>query len=137
MKKIIIIIALIAISVIGLVVYKNNPVDNVATAQKEVLSAHIKSVSGQIIDVREPSEYIESHADGAINVPLGEILIGNFSKIDKTRPIYVYCHSGVRAGKAKIALEQAGYKNVTSLGGLGDWIAKGGVTCGSINPSCE
>jgi len=136
MKKVIIISAILVISIIGLVAYKNNSSEISSTTKPEVLSAQIKSISGQIIDVREPSEYIESHADGAINIPLGDILSGDYSKIDKTKPIYVYCKSGVRAGKAKVALENAGYKNVTSLGGLSDWIAKQGKTCSTTQPSC-
>ncbi len=136
MKKVIIICSIAILLVVGLVFYKNSQNKVVSKVDTAVLSAQIKSVRGQIIDVREPEEYSESHADGAINIPLGDILNGDYSKIDKTKPIYVYCKSGVRAGKAKVALENAGYKNVTSLGGLGDWIAKQGKVCSSIKPSC-
>ncbi len=136
MKKVIIICSIAILLVVGLVFYKNSQNKVVSKVDTAVLSAQIKSVRGQIIDVREPEEYSESHTDGAINIPLGDILNGDYSKIDKTKPIYVYCKSGVRAGKAKVALENAGYKNVTSLGGLGDWIAKQGKVCSSIKPSC-
>lgn len=136
MKKVIIICSIAILSITGLVFYKNSQNETSSKADTAVLSAQIKSAKGQIIDVREPEEYLESHADGAINIPLEDILNGDYSKIDKTKPTYVYCKSGVRAGKAKAALESAGYKNVTSLGGLSDWIAKQGKTCSTTKPSC-
>lgn len=115
----------------------NNSKDTDIVEQKQkILSAEIESINGQLIDVREPEEYKENHADNAINVPLGDILDNDLSKIDNTRPIYLYCRSGVRAEKARISLEKAGYKNVINLGGLSNWIAKEGKTCSTSNPSC-
>ncbi len=147
MKRLTIVISAILLLFAGLVFFVNNTSNQSTSNSTKVLevveqkpltlSAEIKSVNGQLIDVREPAEYEENHADNAINVPLGDIQNGVFSKIDKTKPIYVYCRSGVRAGKAKVALEAAGYKNVTSLGGLSDWVAKDGLTCSSTKPSCS
>lgn len=137
MKKILSISIIIATLAAGIILYEDSHVETSARNDTAVLSAQIKSVSGQIIDVRELGEYIENHADGAINIPLNDILNRDYSKIDKSKPIYVYCRSGIRAGKAKIALEKAGYKNVTNLGGLNDWTADGGLTCGSNTPKCK
>ena len=92
--------------------------------------------NGQLIDVRTPDEYITSHADSAINVPLDDIVNGKLSKIDKNQPVYVYCRSGKRAGQAKVTLEKAGYKDVTNLGGLSNWQDQGGVVCKSSKSDC-
>jgi phage shock protein E len=138
MKKIIIIIsAVIVLSLVGIVIVSNKPKEITQVEQQEaVLSAQIKKVDGQIIDVREPSEYLSGHADNAINVPLGNILNGDFSLISTTQPIYVYCRTGNRAGQAKVALDKAGYKNVTNIGGLTNWQNQGGKVCSSSASSC-
>lgn len=132
--------------IIGAIFFMNNKVDYQpsdktqtaeATNEKAAkLSAEIKSVNGQLIDVREPSEYEESHADGAINIPIGEILKADFSKIDADRPIYLYCRSGRRADQAKVALEQAGFKNIKNIGGLINWENQGDKVCGSSVSVC-
>lgn len=109
------------------------------TTSQEVptLSDEIKSVNGQLIDVREPSEYKTSHADGAVNIPLGDILKADYSKIDSKRPIYLICRSGNRAGQAKAALEKAGFANVKNIGGLIDWQKQGDKVCGTASQTCS
>lgn len=67
-----------------------------------------------IIDVREPSEFNDSHVDGAINIPLGTILSSGDAllSLPKNGHYVVYCRSGGRAEQAKIALKQHGYSHV-------------------------
>jgi len=100
------------------------------------ISSKIETSNGQLIDVRTPEEFTGSHAQGALNIPLSEIESGNLAKIDKTKPVYLYCRSGNRANQAKTILEQAGYKNVTNIGGLEDWQSQGGKVCSSNGSSC-
>lgn len=40
---------------------------------------------------------------------------------DKNKPIVVYCKTGTRAARAKTILLEAGYTQVTNLGGIDDW----------------
>lgn len=145
MKKITLIILavmLFAIVLMFITTNKSNPSvsDNLKMTtnieQKKTLGVEIESVNGQLIDVREPIEYQESHADKAINIPLGDILDSDFSKIKNDSPIYLYCRSGNRAEQAKFELEKAGYKNVTNIGGLLDWEGQGDKVCSSSMPSC-
>ena len=44
----------------------------------------------QIIDVREPSEYAQGHAQGAINIPLGSV-VERSGELDTSRDVYVIC----------------------------------------------
>lgn len=127
MKRFSIILAAIALLIIGI---------SFLTGGEKTLSAKIADGDVQLIDVREPSEYSTSHANGAINVPLGEILENKLSKISKNKPVYVYCRTGKRATTAKTSLEKAGYKNVINLGGLSDWQGDGGTVCASTKPTC-
>jgi len=133
-RNIVLIIVVILLAVGGYYLFINKN-ENVSDEPQKI-NAKIADVNGQLIDVREPDEYATDHANGAVNVPLGDILNGDFSKIDINKPVYVYCRTGNRAGQAKIALEQAGYNNVTNLGGLSDWQNKGELVCKSTEPNC-
>lgn len=79
-----------------------------------------------LIDVRTSAEYGAQHAKDAINLPLSDIQTGRMPSVAKDKIIYVYCQSGTRAAQAKELLTQEGYKNVISLGGIGNWTALGG-----------
>ncbi len=139
MKNIFIIVGLL-IAVSGAVFFVSQPKpvsEKPIEAQKISIMDDIKSKNGQIIDVREPSEYIVGHADSAINIPLGDIVKLDFSKIDSKRPIYLICRSGRRAGEAKVILEKNGFSDVTNIGGMVDWESKGGNVCKSSQLTCS
>ncbi|MEM9826091.1 MAG: rhodanese-like domain-containing protein [Planctomycetota bacterium] len=74
-----------------------------------------------LIDVRSKKEWDEGHIEGSIHIPHTEIAdaIAGVSD-DKSRKIVVYCAAGVRAGKAKTALEAIGYTDVENGGGIDD-----------------
>lgn len=136
MKKILIGIVVVLLVLIGIGIANQKSgvkSDNQSTTS---IINKISAADGQIIDVRTSEEYLAGHADGAINVPIDDILNGDLSKIHKNNPIYVYCRTGKRADRAKAALEKDGYKNVTNIGGLDDWVAKGGEVCTSKDVSC-
>lgn len=140
MKKWLVITLIVAVLIGGGVIYSNNnkvtDVKGDTSGNAQTLTENISSNNGQLVDVRTPEEYATSHANGAILVPLAEIQAGNYSKIDKNKAVYLYCRSGNRAGQAKTILEQAGYKNVTNVGGLDDWQSQGGKVCSTSDMSC-
>ncbi len=79
-----------------------------------------------LLDVRSQSEFDAGHAQGAVLVPHTEVpqRIAEIEKLqdgDKQRPIVVYCRSGHRAGIAKQSLIDAGFTQVTNVGGLDDY----------------
>jgi len=82
-------------------------------------------LNGVVIDVRTKSEYDEGHIKDCLFIPHDEIKekIEEFVK-DKNTPINVYCKGGRRAGKAKTALLEMGYKNISNLGGYSDALKK-------------
>ena len=49
-----------------------------------------------LLDVRTPAEVAGGKIDGFINIPL-ENLRGNIDKLDKSKPVYVLCRSGLRS----------------------------------------
>ncbi len=76
-----------------------------------------------IIDVREPNEYVESHIESAISMPLGK-LKDDISKIieHKNKPVLLSCQTGTRAASAGKILTKAGFEQVYVItGGMQAW----------------
>lgn len=78
-----------------------------------------------VIDVRTAGEYAEGHLPQATLIPIDELAqriveVEQLTKGDKTKPIVVYCASGVRSRKAKQQLDSAGYQQVVNGGGYDD-----------------
>jgi len=79
-----------------------------------------------LLDVRTPEEYAEGNLEGSVNIPHDQIdakmaEIETLTSGDKGHAIVLYCRSGARAGKAKAALQAAGYTRVTNVGGMTDY----------------
>lgn len=74
-----------------------------------------------VLDVREPPEQQVAHLPGARLVPLST-LAERCAELDPTRPIYVYCRSGIRSRQAVQLLRARGFRSVKSVqGGLLAW----------------
>lgn len=84
----------------------------------------IKATPGaQIVDVRTPGEFSTGYIAGAINVDWNS---GTFdteiSRVDKTKPTFVYCRSGKRSADAAEEMREMGFKEVYELsGGIQAW----------------
>lgn len=71
-----------------------------------------------LIDVRSPEEYASDHIAGSVNheyQTLAESI--EFAVPDKDTPIVAYCGGGNRGAIAALALQESGYRNVTSIRG--------------------
>ncbi len=80
-----------------------------------------------LVDVRENHEWEAGHLPGAIHVPRShlESLIEGAAP-DRSRPIVLYCASGIRSVFASQTLGELGYTNVASMaGGFQGWKAQG------------
>ena len=49
-----------------------------------------------LLDTRTQGEYARGHVDGFINIPVDD-LRENIDKLDKSKPVYVMCQSGLRS----------------------------------------
>ena len=81
-----------------------------------------------LVDVREPHEYAESHIGGKL-VPLGKIQTMQVEDLEemKDEPVIVYCRSGRRSMMACMVLDQLGFKETYNLeGGILEWQEKYG-----------
>ena len=102
-------------------------VSAIPTISKDVNADEFKSLfesgEGTLVDVRTPGEVAEGAIEGAVNIDFNS---GNFeeeiAKLDKEAPVYVYCKSGGRSGKAKNMMKDMGFSEVYNLvGGYGNW----------------
>jgi molybdopterin/thiamine biosynthesis adenylyltransferase/rhodanese-related sulfurtransferase len=80
-----------------------------------------------VLDVREPDEYQEGAIPGAIHIPRGHLESQVESRLtDKSKPVLVYCASGVRSVFAANTLQELGYETVAELaGGFNRWKDEG------------
>lgn len=73
-----------------------------------------------LLDVREPNEYTEVHAQGAQLMPLSTFT-DQYGDLAKDREIVVICRSGARSARAAQFLIEQGYSAVNLQGGTLAW----------------
>jgi len=76
-----------------------------------------------LIDVRTPGEFAQGHLVNALSI---DIYANDFksrvAKLDKTKPVFVYCKAGSRSGSAVDIMEDMGFKEIYDLsGGIISW----------------
>jgi rhodanese-related sulfurtransferase len=96
-----------------------------ANISAQELAVTLSAGACQLIDVREPVEYAESHLPQAKLVSLGT-LEARAGEMDKSAPVVVMCHAGKRGATAAEKLKALGFTNVRNLeGGILAWKAAG------------
>jgi rhodanese-related sulfurtransferase len=76
-----------------------------------------------IVDVREPVEWHHGHIDGAVHIPLTE-LVERLGEVPDGRTLVV-CQVGGRSARAVAYLNQHGRDAVNLQGGMVDWAESG------------
>ncbi len=81
----------------------------------------------QLVDVRTPEEYSEGHIKNSLNFNVqGSSFEAEVAKLDKKRPVMVYCRSGGRSASAQRMLIDMGFAEVINLdGGIRGWQSAG------------
>lgn len=64
--------------------------------------------SVHLVDVRTQAEYAAGHIDGFINLPVDQ-LREHLEQLDKTKPVYLVCQSGLRSYIASRILKGSGF----------------------------
>lgn len=100
----------------------NHQILNKATYQDSLVQPNVT-----LIDVRTSEEYESGHLDKAQNIDFlnEELFITEIEKFDKSQPIYIYCRSGNRSGKAATLMQELGFQTIYDLeGGYLNWTSK-------------
>ncbi|WP_022852286.1 FAD-dependent oxidoreductase [Limisalsivibrio acetivorans] len=84
---------------------------------EEMLEILRKEKDTQLVDVRTKMEYRHGRIDDAVNIYVNE-LRKNLDKIDKSRPVYLYCAVGFRGYIALRTLRNLGYEAYNITGGI-------------------
>lgn len=81
----------------------------------------------QLVDVRTPGEYEEAYIDGFQNIDyLSDTFSADIEKLDKSKPVIVYCKSGRRSANCAEELKEKGFVKVYDLdGGIEKWKYEG------------
>jgi len=76
-----------------------------------------------ILDVRTPGEFSAGHLANAKNIDYyRKDFIQQVSKLDKNKPVFVYCKGGGRSGSATEMLTGLGFTKIYDLeGGITFW----------------
>jgi thioredoxin 1 len=81
----------------------------------------------QLIDVRTPGEYTEGHLSHAQNIDFkNAAFTENINKLDKSKPVFLYCLVGGRSAEAAKILKENGFNEVYDMqGGYLKWTTSG------------
>ena len=98
--------------------------------EKTITTLELKEILSkdkvQLIDVRTPFEIKFGSIETAlfINFFDSDFAVKAVEKLDKNKPVYLYCRTGNRSGKASKILEEKGFKVYNVLGGYNKWKAE-------------
>jgi rhodanese-related sulfurtransferase len=104
--------------------FANNAPEGWATIKP--VDVNEKMINGEeflLIDNRRADEYEAGYVDGAVNIPLEEMM-SRLDEIDQDAEIIVYCRSGVRGMIGTLALRMLGYDALNMSGGYLGWQAE-------------
>ena len=77
-----------------------------------------------VLDVREPAEWAHGRIDGALHIPLGE-LMERVGEVPTESQVLVVCKVGGRSAQATGFLVQSGVEAVNLDGGMLEWQGAG------------
>ena len=98
--------------------------DHIKVLGIEDFKAGIVNKGTQLIDVRTASEFKSGAIANAKNIDFFNraAMETAFKKLDPTKPVYLYCSSGNRSGKAANLLVKMGFTEIYDLkGGYTSW----------------
>jgi len=86
-----------------------------------------RATGATVVDVCTAAEFARGHVPGALNL---DVNLPDFpekaAKLDKSKPVLVNCHAGIRGARAAALLKDLGFSDVKNLdGGLTAWQAAG------------
>lgn len=111
------------INMFGLSQWFSSHKEGVSVLSAEDYALAISNKKVQILDVRTPQEFTSGHLKGAVNLNVFDPdFVQKIERLDKEKPVYIYCQSGMRSRQAAGLLLKAGFVEVIDLkGGYSQW----------------
>lgn len=107
---------------IFLMVIRLHPISAQTVGPDEFYKSITQSTSHILLDVRTPTEFLESRISGAINIDYTQRdFRQEMAKLDKSKHIFIYCLSGGRSSAAASIMRQEGFQVSELVGGLLKW----------------
>jgi len=119
MKKNIILVFLILISIS----FKQKTYDDIQIVTPEEMKELMLLEDVQLIDIRTPKEYKEGYIEGFQNIDfMSKTFDEDIEKLDKTKPVLLYCRTGRRTANCSEKLVEKGFVKIYDLkGGVTQW----------------
>lgn len=109
-------LSLLVLSIMALTFYNCSAQESVKRVSNDEFSEALKLNGIQLVDIRTPKEIAGGYIKGALMINFYD---DNFnveiSKLDKTKPIAVYCASGGRSAKTGKILKKLGFTSIYDL----------------------
>lgn len=102
---------------------KNEKSPQIEVITAEEMQQIAKDTNVQLVDVRTPEEYQEGFIDGFQNLDyFSDTFETDLDKLDKSKPVIVYCKSGNRSSKCAAKMVEKGFVKIYDLdGGITKW----------------
>jgi rhodanese-related sulfurtransferase len=98
----------------------------VTTVSGDSVAEAVSEPGVTVIDVRTPEEYAAGHVEGALNIDVQNPgFDAAIAQLPSEEPYVVYCRSGNRSAAAAEEMADAGFTDITDVGGLDDLAAAG------------
>ncbi|MFD2824474.1 rhodanese-like domain-containing protein [Lacinutrix iliipiscaria] len=106
---------------------KNDVDDEIKLVSTEEMQTILKMDEVQLVDVRTPEEFSGGYIKNAQNIDfMSPTFEQDILKLDKEKPVVLYCHSGRRSANCAQKLKDAGFKKIYDLeGGISTWKHEG------------
>ncbi|WP_055435245.1 rhodanese-like domain-containing protein [Lacinutrix algicola] len=119
-KSTIVIVLALMISVFSCSTSDKSSITVVSVEEMQTLIA-LENV--QLVDVRTPAEHNVGHISNSQNIDYNSPTFDDdITRLDKDKPVILYCQKGGRSAKCADKLLEAGFKKIYDLkGGFSEW----------------
>jgi len=120
---------LIFVTTLSLSCQNRSANSNITMIDSEEMKTLLQNEEMQLVDVRTVVEFNEQYIKGAQNIVYDDNFEQKLGKLEKDKPIIIYCRSGRRTALSADIMEKQGFTKIYELeGGIMQWMKEGRPT---------